>query len=70
MLKKIIEEITKALSLAFLIIIAMLVIQAADLDLDSDTGDEVIYIDGESTLGQIKLIKSPDYKCQLGECCE
>jgi len=52
MLKKIIDEIIKALGLAILIIIAMFVIRAANLDLGSDTEDEVIYIDGESTLGQ------------------
>lgn len=60
MLKKIIDEITKALGLAILIIIAMFVIQAADLDLDSDTEDEVIYIDAESTVGEVWEGPGPD----------
>ena len=60
MFKKIIEEITKALGLALLIVIAMLVIKAADLDLDSDTEDEVINIDGESTLGDVRERPRPD----------
>lgn len=60
MLKKIIEEATKALGLALLIIIAMFVIQAADLDLGADTEDEAIYIDGEATLGQVREGPGPD----------
>jgi len=51
MFKKIIEEITRALSLAILIIVAMFVIKAADLDLDSRA--KVFYIESEYAVGQI-----------------
>ncbi len=52
MFKKVMEEIIRGLGLAVLIIIAMFVIKAADLDLGTNTANTVNE-DGEYAVGQI-----------------
>lgn len=58
MLKKIIDEIGRAIALAVLIIVAMFVIQASNLGKDSETEDETILIDAGSTVGEVREGKS------------
>jgi len=52
MVKKIIEEIARGLGLAVLIIIAMFVIKAADLDLGTNI-ESAVNKDGEYVVGQV-----------------